>query len=218
MGEFSSLSDEQLVINAQEGCKASFAEVVQRYLPKVKSVVSESELVEHRDDLFGSLNLALVKAVKSFDISKSIPFKAFIVTVLNHASKAFHKRRYAISQQQSLSEPDETTLDDSLSPHEEACKSIDNSKLHAALDSLSQLDANIMKGLYFYEIPKNQLANRLSISYSTLERHRNTAQSQLGIKLKKLHLNCDDRSINANKNVGMGMLCSANSSPITMHH
>ena len=73
--DYNSLSDDRLATLAQSGDKVAFNVLASRYL-KINPKVTRSSYLEAEDfiqeGMFGFLN-----AVKAFDPSKGVPFKAF---------------------------------------------------------------------------------------------------------------------------------------------
>lgn len=191
----STMTDEQLAINTQNGCQVSCTELFNRYTPLLMKLSRDINPSYLSDDLMGHLQIAFVVAVNNFDAEKSAFFKTYIKPVLSHASTDFKRHQQYVYKCDELARHD-VVLDEGPTPLDMAMKSIDHTKLHEALDLLPTYEKELLTKLFMEGMDLSHLATwQYHVCCKTLRNHRKRALRMLERQLKKLHLNCIPETI-----------------------
>lgn len=82
---YTELSDDRLVIDSRSGDDGAFAELVARYLPRIRRITAKYAGVLETEDLVQEGLLALYRAVQTYQSGKSAAFTTYATRCVNNA-------------------------------------------------------------------------------------------------------------------------------------
>jgi len=100
---------EEMVLGAQQGDAALFAEVCRRFLPLAKKLATRRHLRTIRDDAYGQALLAIAEAVRAFQPEAGADFPAFVYSRVKYALWNLFKKERRVWQSELLDAPCEET-------------------------------------------------------------------------------------------------------------
>lgn len=89
-----SLSEDALLLQAQQGDSHCFTLLVKQYMPLIHSQASSFSSLE-KEDLIQEGLIGFIKAVRSYDAGKQVSFKYYALLCVSSQMKSFLKKSYS---------------------------------------------------------------------------------------------------------------------------
>lgn len=185
---------ESLVLEAQNGNRASMQEVLNRFIPfiiKTASGIFISGM--DMDDLIQEGNVSVIKAVMNYDPNKNNSFLPYVKNAVkfNYFYSIRQKARFnsEISMQTPIGEEIELgdTFEDDTDIEEEIIYEEEKTMLKAALDKLTYEErCEILSYFNDEGITLKKIAEERGIKYTTLVKRKNALVSKLKRNIKYL--------------------------------
>ena len=191
MEDFSSLSDNDLIIEARNGNNTAFTNLFYRYDKKVFSIAAQYfQSSDDAKDVYQEVFIRVYKGLKKFEFRSE--FSTWLFRVTTNVCLT-HKAQYRKFQNVSISpdENDESPKMDLKSseedePDEQLISSETKGKVQNAIDSLApkQRMAFMLKHIHNYKI--REIAKMMECSEGTVKKYLFIATDKLRLKLKTI--------------------------------
>ena len=191
MEDFSSLSDNDLIIEARNGNNTAFTNLFYRYDKKVFSIAAQYfQSSDDAKDVYQEVFIRVYKGLKKFEFRSE--FSTWLFRVTTNVCLT-HKAQYKKFQNVSIS-PDENDESPKLElisseenePDRQLINSETKGKVQNAIDSLApkQKMAFMLKHIHNYKI--REIAKMMECSEGTIKKYLFIATDKLRLKLKTI--------------------------------
>lgn len=191
MEDFSSLSDNDLIIEARNGNNSAFSILVYRYDKEVLSVAAQYfQSSDDAKDIYQEVFIRVYKGLNKFEFRSE--FSTWLFRITTNVC-LIHKAKYKKMQKVSISQDDEEEIpkleiksSEDEEPDKQLLKSETKGKVHSAIDSLApkQKMAFLLKHIHEYKI--KDIAKIMECSEGTVKKYLFLATDKLRIKLKTI--------------------------------
>lgn len=191
MEDFSSLSDNDLIIEARNGNNTAFSNLFYRYDKKVFSIAAQYfQSSDDAKDVYQEVFIRVYKGLKKFEFRSE--FSTWLFRVTTNVCLT-HKAQYKKYQNVSISpdENDESPRMDLKSseendPDRQLINSETKGQVQNAIDSLApqQKMAFMLKHIHNYKI--REIAKMMDCSEGTIKKYLFIATDKLRLKLKTI--------------------------------
>ncbi len=191
MQDFSSLSDNDLIIEARNGNNTAFSNLFYRYDKKVFSIAAQYfQSSDDAKDVYQEVFIRVYKGLKKFEFRSE--FSTWLFRVTTNVCLT-HKAQYKKFQNVSIShdENDESPKMDLRSseenePDNQLISTETKGKIQSAVDSLApkQRMAFMLKHIHNYKI--REIAKMMECSEGTVKKYLFIATDKLRLKLKTI--------------------------------
>ena len=191
MEDFSSLSDNDLIIEARNGSNTAFTNLFYRYDKKVFSIAAQYfQSSDDAKDVYQEVFIRVYKGLKKFEFRSE--FSTWLFRVTTNVCLT-HKAQYKKFQNVSISpdENDESPKIELISseedePDRQLINSETKGKVQNAIDSLApkQKMAFMLKHIHNYKI--REIAKMMECSEGTIKKYLFIATDKLRLKLKTI--------------------------------
>jgi RNA polymerase sigma-70 factor (ECF subfamily) len=185
-----SLTDYQLIINAQKGDMSSFEELVFRYDRHVLNIAkSFRNSEEDAKDIYQEVFMRVFRGLKNFQFKSE--FTTWLFRITTNVCLTFQSRKKnmeSIDREISLGGDNTTTLSENISDYSSADEMIINSEIskyiQLALNDLPPKQKMVFTLKYYEEYKIRQIAEMMQCSEGAVKRYLFVATHKMRDKLK----------------------------------
>jgi RNA polymerase sigma-70 factor (ECF subfamily) len=185
-----SLTDYQLIINAQKGDMSSFEELVFRYDRHVLSIAkSFHNSDEDAKDIYQEVFMRVFRGLKNFQFKSE--FTTWLFRITTNVCLTFQSRKKnhdSLDREISLGDDNTTTLAENISDYSSADEMIINSEIskyiQLALNDLPPKQKMVFTLKYYEEYKIRQIAEMMQCSEGAVKRYLFVATHKMRDKLK----------------------------------
>lgn len=191
MQDFSSLSDNDLIIEARKGNNTAFTNLFYRYDKKVFSIAAQYfQSSDDAKDVYQEVFIRVYKGLKKFEFRSEFSTWLFRVTTnvcLTHKAQYKKFQNVSISPDESDESPKmELKSSEENEPDNQLISTETKGKVQNAIDSLApkQRMAFMLKHIHNYKI--REIAKMMECSEGTVKKYLFIATDKLRLKLKTI--------------------------------
>ena len=191
MQDFSSLSDNDLIIEARNGNNTAFSNLFYRYDKKVFSIAAQYfQSSDDAKDVYQEVFIRVYKGLKKFEFRSEFSTWLFRVTTnvcLTHKAQYKKFQNVSISPDENDESPKiELKSSEENEPDNQLIISETKGKIQSAIDSLApkQRMAFMLKHIHNYKI--REIAKMMECSEGTVKKYLFIATDKLRLKLKTI--------------------------------
>jgi RNA polymerase sigma-70 factor (ECF subfamily) len=185
-----SLTDYQLIINAQKGDMSSFEELVYRYDRHVMNIAkSFRNSEEDAKDIYQEVFMRVFRGLKNFQFKSE--FTTWLFRITTNVCLTFQSRKKnhdSLDREISLGDDNTTTLAENISDYSSADEMIINSEIskyiQLALNDLPPKQKMVFTLKYYEEYKIRQIAEMMQCSEGAVKRYLFVATHKMRDKLK----------------------------------
>jgi RNA polymerase sigma-70 factor (ECF subfamily) len=185
-----SLTDYQLIINAQKGDMSSFEELVYRYDRHVMNIAkSFRNNDEDAKDIYQEVFMRVFRGLKNFHFKSE--FTTWLFRITTNVCLTFQSRKKnleSIDREISIGNDNTTTLAENISDYSSADEMIINSEIskyiQLALNDLPPKQKMVFTLKYYEEYKIRQIAEMMQCSEGAVKRYLFVATHKMRDKLK----------------------------------
>jgi len=185
-----SLTDNQLIINAQKGDMASFEELVYRYDHHVLNIAkSFRNSDEDAKDIYQEVFMRVFRGLNNFQFKSE--FTTWLFRITTNVCLTFQSRKKnhdSLDQEISFGEDNTTTLAENISDYSTADEFIINSEtakyIQLALNELPPKQKMVFTLKYYEEYKIKEIAEMMQCSEGAVKRYLFVATHKMRAKLK----------------------------------
>jgi len=189
--DFSSLSDNDLIIEARNGNNMAFSNLFYRYDKKVFSIAAQYfQSSDDAKDVYQEVFIRVYKGLKKFEFRSEFSTWLFRVTTnvcLTHKAQCKRFQNVSISPDENDESPKmELKSSEENEPDNQLIDSETKGKVQNAIDSLApqQRMAFMLKHIHNYKI--REIAKMMECSEGTVKKYLFIATDKLRLKLKTI--------------------------------
>ena len=191
MQDFSSLSDNDLIIEARNGNNTAFSNLFYRYDKKVFSIAAQYfQSSDDAKDVYQEVFIRVYKGLKKFEFRSEFSTWLFRVTTnvcLTHKAQYKKFQNVSISPDENDESPKiELKSSEENEPDNQLISTETKGKIQSAVDSLApkQRMAFMLKHIHNYKI--REIAKMMKCSEGTVKKYLFIATDKLRLKLKTI--------------------------------
>ena len=191
MQDFSSLSDNDLIIEARNGNNTAFSNLFYRYDKKVFSIAAQYfQSSDDAKDVYQEVFIRVYKGLKKFEFRSEFSTWLFRVTTnvcLTHKAQYKKFQNVSISPDENDESPKiELKSSEENEPDNQLISTETKGKIQSAVDSLApkQRMAFMLKHIHNYKI--REIAKMMECSEGTVKKYLFIATDKLRLKLKTI--------------------------------
>lgn len=191
MQDFSSLSDNDLIIEARNGNNTAFSNLFYRYDKKVFSIAAQYfQSSDDAKDVYQEVFIRVYKGLKKFEFRSEFSTWLFRVTTnvcLTHKAQYRKFQNVSISPDENDESPKiELKSSEENEPDNQLIITETKGKIQSAVDSLApkQRMAFMLKHIHNYKI--REIAKMMECSEGTVKKYLFIATDKLRVKLKTI--------------------------------
>ena len=191
MQDFSSLSDNDLIIEARNGNNTAFSNLFYRYDKKVFSIAAQYfQSSDDAKDVYQEVFIRVYKGLKKFEFRSEFSTWLFRVTTnvcLTHKAQYKKFQNVSISPDEHDESPKmELKSSEENEPDNQLISTETKGKIQSAVDSLApkQRMAFMLKHIHNYKI--REIAKMMECSEGTVKKYLFIATDKLRLKLKTI--------------------------------
>ena len=191
MQDFSSLSDNDLIIEARNGNNTAFSNLFYRYDKKVFSIAAQYfQSSDDAKDVYQEVFIRVYKGLKKFEFRSEFSTWLFRVTTnvcLTHKAQYKKFQNVSISPDEHDESPKmELKSSEENEPDNQLISTETKGKIQSAVDSLApkQRMAFMLKHIHNYKI--REIAKMMKCSEGTVKKYLFIATDKLRLKLKTI--------------------------------
>ena len=185
-----SLTDYQLIINAQKGDMSSFEELVYRYDHHVLNIAkSFRNSDEDAKDIYQEVFMRVFRGLKNFQFKSEYTTWLYrITTNVCLTFQARKKKHDSLDQEISIGDDNTTTLAENISDYSSTYEMIINNDtkkyIQLALDELPPKQKMVFTLKYYEELKIKEIAEMMQCSEGAVKRYLFVATHKMRDKLK----------------------------------
>lgn len=180
-----------LIIKAKQEDKQALGEIIDKFIPLINNTANSFYIYGHdTEDIKQIATLSIIKAIKTFDITKEELFTAYVNKCVKNsmykeiekATKVYYKDKESKEISQLLEEKD--IISDALSLQDEFIKKEEKLNLEKAISLLEDSERNLLKEIYVENKTLTDYAKENNIEYHKARYSKESTIKKLKILLK----------------------------------
>ncbi len=175
---------ENLLVLSRKGDKKAKEELLKKLHPLIISSIRRYyNKISDYDNLIQDGYEVVLKCIQEYDPTKEVHFLGYVKTMLRYCYLNKHKEKYLISLNEPVKDGETGEIGDFIPDDrddiEEIFEKEERIKLYNSLNSLTDRQKEIIIDYYINNLPINQIAAKMGISYRTVVNIKTSALKKL---------------------------------------